>query len=91
MVEGFCEIIHFFYCVVECEGGAGCALEAESVHEGLGAVVAGADGDSGGVEHYGDVVGVDATWAQNMLMKFCFILGAVQLSLGRIINIIRKD
>ncbi len=42
------------------------------------------------IANYPEVFGLDATYTQNMLMKFCFILGAVQLSLGRIINIIRK-
>ena len=42
------------------------------------------------VTNFPDVVGVDSTWAQNMLMKFCFILGAVQLGLARVMNIVRK-
>ena len=42
------------------------------------------------ITNFPDAVGVDATWAQNMLMKFCFILGAVQLGLARVMNIIRK-
>ena len=42
------------------------------------------------ITNYPDVVGVDATWAQNMLMKFCFMLGAIQLGLARVMNIVRK-
>ena len=42
------------------------------------------------VTNFPDVVGVDSDWAQNMLMKFCFILGAVQLSLACVLNIIHK-
>ncbi len=42
------------------------------------------------ITNFPDIVGVDATWAQNMLMKFCFILGAVQLGLARVMNIVRK-
>ena len=42
------------------------------------------------ITNFPDAVGVDATWAQNMLMKFCFILGAVQLGLARVMNIVRK-
>ena len=42
------------------------------------------------ITNFPGVVGVDADWAQNMLMKFCFILGAVQLGLGRVINIVTK-
>ena len=42
------------------------------------------------ITNFPDAVGVDSTWAQNMLMKFCFILGAIQLGLARVMNIIRK-
>ena len=42
------------------------------------------------ITNYPEVVGVDATWAQNMLMKFCFMLGAIQLGLARVMNIVRK-
>ncbi len=42
------------------------------------------------ITNFPDVVGVDSTWAQNMLMKFCFMLGAIQLGLARVMNIIRK-
>ena len=40
--------------------------------------------------NYPDLFGLDATYTQNMLLKFCFILGAVQLSLARVMNIVRK-
>ena len=42
------------------------------------------------ITNFPEVVGVDSVWAQNMLMKFCFILGAVQLGLARVMNIVRK-
>lgn len=42
------------------------------------------------IANYPEVFGLDATYTQNMLMKFCFILGAVQLSLARVMNIVRK-
>ena len=42
------------------------------------------------ITNFPAVVGVDPVWAQNMLMKFCCILGAVQLGLARVINIITK-
>ncbi len=42
------------------------------------------------ITNFPDVMGVDSDWAQNMLMKFCFILGAVQLSLACVLNIIHK-
>ncbi len=42
------------------------------------------------ITNFPDLVGVDSVWAQNMLMKFCFILGAVQLGLARVMNIVRK-
>ena len=42
------------------------------------------------ITNFPGVVGVDSVWAQNMLMKFCFILGAVQLGLARVVNIITK-
>lgn len=40
--------------------------------------------------NYPELFGLDATYTQNMLMKFCFMLGTLQLSLGRVINIITK-
>lgn len=36
------------------------------------------------------VIGVDGTYAQNMMMKFCFMLGTIQLSLACAINIVHK-
>ena len=42
------------------------------------------------ITNFPEVMGVDADWAQNMVMKFCFILGAVQLSLACVLNIIHK-
>ena len=42
------------------------------------------------ITNFPEVMGVDSDWAQNMLMKFCFILGAVQLSLACVLNIIHK-
>ena len=35
-------------------------------------------------------MGVDAAWAQNMLMKFCFMIGTVHISLACLINVVRK-
>ena len=40
--------------------------------------------------NYPDLFGLDSAYTQNMLMKFCFIIGTVQLSLARVMNIIRK-
>ena len=45
---------------VDAEAGAGRGGDAEALHQRLGAVVAGADGDAVAVEDLGDVVGVDA-------------------------------
>ncbi len=42
------------------------------------------------ITNFPDIVGVDSAWAQNMLMKFCFMLGAAQLSLACVLNIIHK-
>lgn len=42
------------------------------------------------ITNFPEVMGVDSTWAQNMVMKFCFILGTIQLSLACIINVVRK-
>ncbi len=42
------------------------------------------------ITNFPEVMGVDADWAQNMLMKFCFIIGAAQLSLACVLNIIHK-
>ena len=40
--------------------------------------------------NYPELFGLDASYTQNMLMKFCFMLGTLQLSLGRVINIVTK-
>ncbi len=42
------------------------------------------------IANYPELFGVSPDFAQNMMMKFCFILGAVQLSLACIINIMHK-
>ncbi len=42
------------------------------------------------ISNFPELVGADADWAQNMVMKFCFILGASQLSLACVLNIIHK-
>ncbi len=42
------------------------------------------------IANYPELFGVSADSAQNMMMKFCFILGAVQLSLACVINIMYK-
>ncbi len=42
------------------------------------------------IANYPELFGLDASYTQNMLMKFCFMLGTVQLSLARVMNIIRK-
>ena len=40
--------------------------------------------------NFPELMGVDANYAQNTMMQFCFILGAVQLSLACVINIMHK-
>ncbi len=40
--------------------------------------------------NYPELFGVDSTSAQNTVMKFCFIIGTLQLSLACTMNIIRK-
>jgi len=42
------------------------------------------------IANYPELFGVETTSAQNMVMKFCFIIGAVQLSLACILNVIHK-
>jgi Archaeal/vacuolar-type H+-ATPase subunit I len=42
------------------------------------------------IANYPALFGVDADFAQNMVMKFCFILGTVQLSLACVINMMHK-
>ncbi len=42
------------------------------------------------IANYPEKFGVDATAAQNTVMKFCFSVGAIQLSLACIMNVVRK-
>jgi len=42
------------------------------------------------ISNYPDLFGLSAVEAQNQVMKFCFIIGTVQLSLACIMNIIHK-
>lgn len=42
------------------------------------------------ISNYPEYFGLDSTSAQNMVMKFCFMVGTIQLSLACIMNIIRK-
>ena len=42
------------------------------------------------ITNFPEVFGVSSTFTQNMVMKFCFMLGSVQLVLACIINIIHK-
>lgn len=42
------------------------------------------------ITNFPELMGVDAGHAQNMVMKFSFIIGAVQLSLACVINVFRK-
>lgn len=42
------------------------------------------------ITNFPEVMGVDADWAQNMLMKFCFMIGTVHISLACLINVFRK-
>ena len=42
------------------------------------------------IANYPELFGLDAAYTQNMMMKFCFMLGTLQLSLARVINIISK-
>src|SRR5271167_2408801 len=52
--------VNFLVSIIASQSGAGGGGDAEAVHQGLGAVMAGADGDSFLVEHGADVVRVDA-------------------------------
>ena len=56
-MQGFDEGVDVFADVVEGEGGADGGFEAEAAEDGLGAVVAGADGDALLVEGGADVFG----------------------------------
>ncbi|HKM05847.1 MAG TPA: ATPase [Sphaerochaeta sp.] len=42
------------------------------------------------ISNYPELFGLDAVTAQNQVMKFCFIIGAVQISLACVLNIVRK-
>lgn len=42
------------------------------------------------IANYPEKFGVDATAAQNSVMKFCFSIGTIQLSLACIMNVVRK-
>ncbi len=42
------------------------------------------------ITNFPEIMGVDAAWAQNMLMKFCFMIGTVHISLACLINVVRK-
>lgn len=42
------------------------------------------------IANYPEYFGVDSTAAQNAVMKFCFAVGTIQLSLACVMNIIRK-
>lgn len=42
------------------------------------------------IANYPEYFGVDATAAQNTVMKFCFMVGTIQLSLACLMNAVRK-
>jgi V/A-type H+-transporting ATPase subunit I len=42
------------------------------------------------IANYPELFGLDAVTAQNTVMKFCFIIGTVQLSLACALNVIKK-
>lgn len=42
------------------------------------------------ISNYPDLFGVTNVTAQNMVMKFCFIIGTVQLSLACVLNVVHK-
>ncbi|MBI9094852.1 MAG: ATPase [Sphaerochaeta sp.] len=42
------------------------------------------------ISNYPELFGLDAVTAQNHVMKFCFIIGTVQLSLACVLNIVHK-
>ncbi len=42
------------------------------------------------IANYPELFDLDSTYTQNMLMKFCFMIGTFQLSFARVLNIIRK-
>ena len=42
------------------------------------------------ISNYPELFGLEAVTAQNQVMKFCFIIGTVQLSLACVLNIVHK-
>ncbi len=42
------------------------------------------------ISNYPELFGLDAVTSQNQVMKFCFIIGTVQLSLACVLNIVHK-
>ena len=42
------------------------------------------------IANYPELFGVDATDAQNSVMKFCFLVGTIQLSLACLMNVVRN-
>lgn len=42
------------------------------------------------ISNFPELFGVDSSYSQNMVMKFCFMIGSVQLVLACVINIIHK-
>ena len=42
------------------------------------------------IANYPECFGVDSNSAQNALMKFCFMIGAIQLSLACLMNVVRR-
>lgn len=42
------------------------------------------------ISNYPELFGLDAVSAQNQVMRFCFIIGTVQLSLACVLNIVHK-
>ncbi len=42
------------------------------------------------IANYPEIFGIEATSAQNMVMKLCFIIGTVQLTLACVMNVWRK-
>lgn len=54
------EFVDFLDSVVEVEGGAAGVVEPESLVEWHGAVVTDADGDSGGIETFSELIGVES-------------------------------
>ena len=42
------------------------------------------------IANYPELFGIDATEAQNSVMKFCFLVGTIQLSLACLMNVVRN-